>query len=108
MYNYHRHLTMISDILNEFKFERVSKTMKCLDWEWFNVGHPTVDQLRNSARERLDAVVKNCLLDGVPEIGYTVSSGGLKATAYKNDYGQITFIELEFILTSWETTDSEL
>jgi hypothetical protein len=44
-------------------------------------------------------------LDANPNEEYYVSSGGLKATAIKDDYGQITFLELEFVLTSWELSD---
>ena len=32
---------------------------------------------------------------------YFSSSGGLKATVWKNRYGQITNIQLDFILTEW-------
>jgi hypothetical protein len=53
----------------------------------------------------LESVIKNCLLDSSPDEVYFVSSGGLRATAIKNDYGQITFLELEFVLTSWELSD---
>ena len=33
---------------------------------------------------------------------YMVSSGGLKASVFKNRYNQITFAKLEFILTEWD------
>ena len=33
--------------------------------------------------------------------GYFSLSGGLKATVWKNRYGQITNIQLDFILTEW-------
>jgi hypothetical protein len=105
---YEKHLRMIANIINEFDFEKVHKAMKCLGWTWFGVGCPTIDQLRNSARHRLDSAIKGCLADGKPDIEYIVSSGGMKATAYKNDYGQITFIQLEFILTSWESDEDYL
>ena len=105
---YEKHTRMISDILNHFNFERVYKTMKLLEWGWAGIGNPTVDQLRNSARGRLDSAIKGCLENGLPDIEYMVSSGGLKATAYKNDYGQITFLQLEFVLTSWESDEDYL
>jgi hypothetical protein len=53
----------------------------------------------------LETVIKNCLFDAVPEDVYFVSSGGLRATAIKDNYGQITFLELEFVLTSWELSE---
>jgi len=47
------------------------------------------------------------IMDNFPEIKhdsyYYSSTGGLKAIAWKNKYGHITSIELEFVLTSWES-----
>jgi hypothetical protein len=100
-----RHQRMMFDIMNNFEFERVQKAMTCLDWGWYPDGIPTIDAIRFAARERLELVIKNCLLDSTPEQEYFVSSGGLKATAIKDDYGQITFLQLEFVLTSWDLND---
>ena len=36
---------------------------------------------------------------------YGSSSGGLKATVYKNRYNQITFIKLEFVFAEWDAGD---
>lgn len=108
MAQYEKHQMMISNILNEFDFERVNKTMVCLDWGWLNKGVPSIDDLRFSARERMDSAIKLCLKDGTPNQLYFSCSGGLKASAMKNDYGQIVFLELEFILTSWDTSDDDL
>ena len=105
MTNHERHQKMMFDIMNHFDYKRVHSVMKHLDWEWYGKGIPTVDDIRFAARDRLESVIKNCLLDAVPEDVYFVSSGGLRATAIKNDYGQITFLELEFVLTSWELSD---
>lgn len=96
---------MMFDILNHFDFLKVHLVMKFLNWTWYPKGVPTVDDITFSARERIESVIKNCLLDGQPHQEYFVSSGGLKATAIKDDYGQITFLELEFVLTSWELND---
>lgn len=108
MAQYEKHQMMISNILNEFDFERVNKTMVCLDWGWFGKGVPSIDDLRLSARERIDSAIKSCLKYGAPNELYFSSSGGLKASAIKNHYGQIVFLELEFILTSWDTSDDDL
>jgi hypothetical protein len=79
--------------------------MKSLNWTWYPKGVPTVDDITFSARERIESVIKACLLDAKSEEEYFVSSGGLKATAIKNDYGQITFLQLEFVVTSWDLND---
>jgi hypothetical protein len=79
--------------------------MKSLHWTWHPKGVPTVEDIIFSSRERLESVIKNCLLDANPDKEYFVSSGGLKATAIKDNYGLITFLQLEFVLTSWELND---
>jgi hypothetical protein len=96
---------MMFDIINNFDFQKVHDVMNHLDWAWYPYGTPTVDELRFAARERIESVIKNCLLDAKPDQEYISSSGGLKATAIKNDYGQITFLQLEFIVTSWDLND---
>jgi len=93
------------DIINNFDFQKVHDVMKYLDWTWYSKGIPTVDDIRFSARERIESVIKNCLLDANPNEEYFVSSGGLKATAIKDDYGQITFLQLEFVIVSWDLND---
>ena len=79
--------------------------MKYLNWTWYPKGIPTVDNIIFGAREKIESVIKVCLLEAKPDEEYFVSSGGLKATAIKNEYGQITFLQLEFVLTSWEIND---
>ena len=79
--------------------------MKYLNWTWYPKGIPTVDNIIFGAREKIESVIKVCLLEAKPDEEYFVSSGGLKATANKNEYGQITFLQLEFVLTSWEIND---
>ena len=100
-----RHQKMMFDIINNFDFEKVYLVMKSLHWSWYPEGVPSVGDLIFGARERIESVIKNCLLDANPDEEYFVSSGGLKATAIKDDYGQITFLQLEFVLTSWDLND---
>ena len=92
---------LLGDILNEFDFEKVHITMLHLGWLWAGIGVPSVDELKFSARDRIDDAIKGCLkYNG--DYPYIVSSGGLKATAIKNEYGQIHNVQLEFILTDWD------
>ena len=105
MTNRDRHQKMMFDILNNFDFEKVHVVMKSLNWTWYPNGVPTVDDITFSARERIESVIKACLLDAKPSEEYFVSSGGLKATAIKDDYGQITFLQLEFVVVSWDLND---
>ena len=96
---------MMFDIINNFDFQKVHDVMKHLNWTWYPKGIPTVDNIIFGAREKIESVIKVCLLEAKPDEEYFVSSGGLKATAIKNKYGQITFLQLEFVLTSWEIND---
>ena len=105
MTNHERHQTMMFDIINNFDFQKVHDVMKYLNWTWYPKGIPTVDNIIFGAREKIESVIKVCLLEAKPDEEYFVSSGGLKATAIKNEYGQITFLQLEFVLTSWEIND---
>lgn len=105
---YDHNLILISNVLNDFNFQKVHNCMKCLNWDWFDKGIPTVDDLRFSARERMESAIKGCLEHGTQGQGFMSSSGGLKATATKNNYGQIDFLELEFVVTSWDTSLEDL
>jgi len=108
MTQYEKHQRMIANILNEFDFDRVHQAMICLGWEWYFTGVPTIDELRDGARERIDSAIKGCLKEGNDNKSYSSSSGGLKATVEKNTCGQIDFIELEFVLTSWDSESDDI
>ena len=105
MKHHERHQKMMFDIMNHFDYDKVHNVMKHLEWEWYGKGIPTVDDIRFAARERIESVIKTCLSEANPNEEYFSSSGGLKATAIKDDYGQITFLQLEFILTGWDLND---
>lgn len=105
MTHHKRHQQMMFDILNNFDFPKVHVVMKSLHWTWYPKGIPTVEDITFSARERIESAIKGCLSDAKPDEEYFVSSGGLKATAIKDDYGQITFLQLEFVVTSWDLND---
>ena len=74
MTHHRRHQQMMFDILNNFDFQKVHDTMKCLNWTWYPEGIPTVDNIVFSARERIESVIKNCLLDAQSDQEYYVSS----------------------------------
>jgi hypothetical protein len=95
---------LIDEVIENFDFYRCHRVMKHLKWTWtFDGGVPTIDRLRESARKRIEGAI-----EGIKESkkhshleGYFSFSGGLKATVWKNRYGQITNIQLDFILTEW-------
>lgn len=97
---------MIEDVLEHFDFDRCHFAMKALKWKWFGIGVPTVEDLKYSARERLESAIKGATdkKDILPLNSYYFSScGGLKATAWRNRYGHLEAINLEFVLTEWDS-----
>jgi hypothetical protein len=97
---------MIKEIIECFNFEKCCMVMNALNWEWFNQGIPSIETMKQSATNRLNDAIEgvlnreNNIRSDVP---YIVSSGGFKATAFKNKYGYLNFLKLEFVVTEWET-----
>lgn len=84
---------MIDGCMDNFDFDKVALTMGALKWKWFDVGIPTVYDLRVCARDLLKYVVaRKC---------YKVSTGGFQAIAHIED-GEIYSLELKFVVSSWE------
>jgi len=108
MTEYYRHQKMIANILNEFDFERVHKAMVVLGWKWMGTGIPSIEEIKLSARKKIDCAIEGCLKDGSQNEEYWVTSGGLRATVLKNENEKINFIKLEFVLANWETNDMEI
>jgi hypothetical protein len=109
-----QHITeekMIDEIIQEFNFERCYLAMNTLNWEWFSTGGlvrgvPTVEMLKDAAIDRLHSAMEG-VKDKENRLSanehYSCSSGGLKGTAWKNRYGHITGIKLEFVLEEWDS-----
>jgi hypothetical protein len=98
---------MIENIINNFDFDRCLKVMEFLNWEWWCPNDsilkiPNMDELKESAKGKLHRAIEGCKELKKGEYSYNVSSGGFKASAFKNRYGHINFLTLEFILTEWE------
>ena len=85
----------ISEIMNQFDFDRVLSVMRYLNWNW-GMSVPTMDEIKEMAFKLLtEAYAKD---------SYSVSSGGFCATSFVNsDTGRIE-LSLEFILSSWTTS----
>lgn len=97
---------LINEILANFDFEKVHKTMTLLDWRWVGRGVPSINEIRDSASERLESAIEQVISSKNKEhhdIGWISSSGGLKATAWKNKKGKLEKLSLEFVLTDWDT-----
>jgi hypothetical protein len=78
---------ILDEILDEFDFEKVHKAMVALNWKWVD-GVPTIGDLRRTARELLNDLVRGELRG--------VGTGGLCA------YMENGLIGLRFEVTNWE------
>lgn len=67
----------VEEIMNTFDFRKVREVMYALDWEWRDIGVPSVEEIRQQARSMLNRCVD---LQGKNEEG----SGGLRVE-YDND-----------------------
>lgn len=97
---------MIEDVLEHFDFDKCHYIMTTIGWQWWGRGVPTVEDLKYAARERLESAIKGATdrKDRLPlNSYYFCSSGGLKATAWRNRYGHLEAINLEFVVASWDS-----
>lgn len=101
---------MIKEIIECFNFEKCHKVMVALDWGWWGEGTPSIERMKESATNRLNDAIEGVLNrenNTRSDVPYIVSSGGFKATAYKNRYGYLDFIKLEFVVADWEATEPD-
>ena len=98
---------MIENIMENFDFHKCYITMKFLKWRWGLQNEPvTIERLKEAARNRMEDTVRYAReTEGSPNSPFYTSTGGLKCTVWKNRYGHIVQINLEFILTEWEHDD---
>lgn len=99
---------LIDEVLKEFNFGKCKSVMDHLRWGWGlfdNYRVPTIQEMKESARNRINNAIEGIKSDKTHSYreAYTCSSGGLKASVWKNRYGRISDIQLEFVLTDWST-----
>jgi hypothetical protein len=95
-------------VLDNFDFQKCHIVMKFLDWKWgFNGLTPTVDELKKTAIYLMDSAADGCLKskECKPNETYLSATGGLKASVVKNKYNHLVYLNLEFILTDWDSDD---
>lgn len=96
---------MIEDILRNFNWGRCVKAMRAINWRWVLVeGDVQEDNLKRTAIRLMETAMNGVKSKDVHfRSSYFSESGGLKATAWKNRYGHIVSLNLEFVLTDWES-----
>ncbi len=97
---------LIDEILTEFNFAKCKVVMDHLNWCWgLNGQVPSIQQLKEFAKDRIDSAIEGLKKSKKwsHHQPYMSSSGGLCVNVWKNRYGYICDIKLEFILTEWAT-----
>jgi hypothetical protein len=100
---------MIDEIMDEFNFAIVHKTMVALDWKWISSESeiPSIESLRKEAERLLrDAAdVRLGMFEDEPwESPIILSTGGFSAAAWCNeDKTEIRRLSLDFIVSSWRS-----
>lgn len=101
---------MVNEVLAQFDFERVKEVMDAIKWHWAGSdGVPTIRELKEEAENHLYSAIEQVLSPTNTEhheIGWHSASGGLKATAWKNEDGTLARIQLEFIVADWDADDT--
>lgn len=78
--------------------------MNLIDWRWFSGTVPEIYELKATALDLIRHSIKGIKSEEVNyNSSYYSATGGLKATSWKNRYGHIVAIKLEFVLTDWES-----
>lgn len=97
---------MVQNIMECFDFEKCLEVMKFLNWTWGNDFHtPSLNEMREEAEKRLRDAISYAKTIQEKNTPCYSSSGGFKATVWKNKYGHIIDLELEFIVSSWSHDD---
>ena len=94
---------MIEEILENFDFTKCHDVMHKLRWTWgLDNRVPDLQKLKDASVQRLRDAISIAKGGSSPHSTYFSWSGGLKATAWKNRYGHIEGLRLEFVLTDWD------
>lgn len=97
---------MVEQVLENFDFGKVYLTMRALNWTWgMEPRTPSIESLKRTAENLLRGSINGAIKskDLREWEGYLNATGGFKATAYRNRFKHIVNVELEFIVSSWDT-----
>ena len=103
---------MIEDVLDNFDFQKVHNAMVALNWTWLDKGVPSVENLREQARDLLRSSAEARLGDYSYvnyEVGITSCTGGLEAQSWcDSQKSRITHMELTFVVTHSDSSLEDL
>jgi hypothetical protein len=100
-----RKLKMMSEIMQNFDFERVQTTMHALNWTWRGSKQsPTLSELQETAENLLisaiDGIQKEWYIK--PDVSYFACTGGFEAMAILGEDLKLSYLSLKFILSEWD------
>ena len=102
---------MVKDIMKNFEWDTVYRVMDYLYWRWVGSNEsPTIKELKICARDRIDQAIQGALN---PENkiskneGWSSSSGGFTATAWRTKKYKLSQIKLYFTISEWENSRSD-
>lgn len=102
-----QHNKMMDDVLQNFNFVKCKMVMSFLGWTWgMPPGRtPEIQDMKNTAKYLMEGAIKGCLeaKSCRPGESYMNATGGFKASAIKNKYGHLEWVQLEFVLTDWDS-----
>jgi len=96
----------IEDILDNFDFDKVKKTMDALQWLWYDtIGVPEISDLRKCARRLLTEASEKVMNINEMPAESNMATGGFRATAYRYDDTDKIYFRLAFEVTTWDNYD---
>lgn len=84
----------ITEILEEFDFEKVHQVMTFLKWEWRDLGVPSVDTIKSEVKSQIERCIKDAIANKTTM--YT-STGGFSVYCDPQE----KLIQLKFELAEW-------
>ena len=98
---------LISEIVENFDWERTHKAMSLLKWQWANTitedGVPTIGNLMVTAMKLLQDAYDGAMKE---KKTYYSCTGGFEAVAHI-DEDELWNLELQFVLASWDVEVNE-
>jgi hypothetical protein len=96
----------INNIIDNFNWDRVQKTMEYLNWRWYSSCEGEVPTIGPLLRQSIDLLHRAYDLCEINKDITRVGTGGLFALAFWDDENnKVYHLELYFALTSWEEYD---
>jgi hypothetical protein len=96
---------MISEIMEEFDFQRVRTTMNALNWTWRGSKQPpTLSELQETAEDLLISAIDGIQRerDMQPNVSYCAGTGGFEAIAILGEDLKVCQLSLKFIVSEWD------